>query len=115
MTKRPDHLFIRDMRDHAAAAINKVAAVDRQSFLADETLHLAVTHHVVVLGEAAHRVDPSVKERHPQVPWIDAADTRNRLVHGYYSVDQSILFDIVTGDLPALVVQLDRVLKAERP
>ncbi|MEQ1912636.1 MAG: HepT-like ribonuclease domain-containing protein [Vicinamibacterales bacterium] len=31
---------------------------------------------------------------------------RNRLIHGYDDVDHDIVWEIVTTDIPALVVQL---------
>jgi uncharacterized protein with HEPN domain len=35
---------------------------------------------------------------------------RNRLVHGYASVDHDIVWDVVTHDLPALLPELERLV-----
>jgi len=35
---------------------------------------------------------------------------RNRLVHGYAAVDHDIVWDVVTVDLPSLVVALTELL-----
>jgi uncharacterized protein with HEPN domain len=35
---------------------------------------------------------------------------RNRLIHGYDSVDMDILWQILTADLPRLIVQLETIL-----
>jgi uncharacterized protein with HEPN domain len=35
---------------------------------------------------------------------------RNRLIHGYDSVDFDILWAIIQADLPVLVVQLEHIL-----
>ena len=35
---------------------------------------------------------------------------RNRLVHGYASVDNDITWDVVTGDLPAVIGALQKLL-----
>jgi uncharacterized protein with HEPN domain len=37
---------------------------------------------------------------------------RNRLIHGYDSVDFDVLWQIVTADLPQLVSDLERCLEA---
>jgi uncharacterized protein with HEPN domain len=36
---------------------------------------------------------------------------RNRLVHGYASVDHDIVWDVVSGDLPALISSVERLLE----
>ena len=36
---------------------------------------------------------------------------RNRLIHGYDSVDFDILWAIIHNDLPILIIQLESILK----
>lgn len=40
------------------------------------------------------------------------AATRDRLVHGYYSVDLDIVWQIVTSDLPPVVKAIERIIDA---
>jgi uncharacterized protein with HEPN domain len=47
---------------------------------------------------------------HPEVPWADIVGMRNRLVHAYFDVDLGLLCDTIAGDLPPLIVQLERIL-----
>jgi uncharacterized protein with HEPN domain len=35
---------------------------------------------------------------------------RNRLVHAYFDIDTSLLWTTITGDLPALIRELERVV-----
>jgi len=39
---------------------------------------------------------------------------RNRLIHGYDSVDFDILWIIVTNDLPVLIIQLEKILESDQ-
>jgi uncharacterized protein with HEPN domain len=39
---------------------------------------------------------------------------RNRLVHGYASVDHDVIWDVATTDLPTLVVALEKALGETR-
>jgi uncharacterized protein with HEPN domain len=36
---------------------------------------------------------------------------RDRLIHGYFSVDYELVWDIVTSKVPALKEEIERVLK----
>jgi uncharacterized protein with HEPN domain len=66
-----------------------------------------------IVGEAAGRVPQEVCARHPEIPWPQIVSLRNRLIHGYDSVDFDILWQIINGDLPALIAALEIVLAAE--
>ncbi len=54
-------------------------------------------------ARAAGRVPGEERGLHPGIPWPEIVGLRNRLIHGYDSVDFDILRQIVTGDLPPLI------------
>jgi uncharacterized protein with HEPN domain len=49
-------------------------------------------------------VPPEEQARRPGVPWSSIVGLRNR--HGYDDIDHDIVWQIVTVDLPAVVVAL---------
>ncbi len=65
-----------------------------------------------VLGEAANQISPELKTRSPELPWADASRTRNRIVHGYWSVDFEVLAAIARDDLPAFLVGVRSLVDA---
>ncbi len=92
------------------AARKAIALLDGKSaadLKADEVRALAVTHLLEILGEAAKGVSETTKARAPDVPWTTTAATRDRLIHGYFSVDLDIVWQIVTQDLPPVVASLE--------
>lgn len=44
-----------------------------------------------MLGEASSRVTGEVKQRFPDLPWEQPVRLRNRIVHGYWSIDLEVL------------------------
>jgi uncharacterized protein with HEPN domain len=44
--------------------------------------------------------------QYPQVPWNQPVRLRNRIVHGYWSVDLDVLHAVALGDLPDFVEQI---------
>jgi len=42
-----------------------------------------------------------LKTAHPNVPWADPVRMRNRVVHGYWSIDLEVLVTTARLDLPA--------------
>jgi uncharacterized protein with HEPN domain len=56
-------------------------------------------------------VDPAFTATHPQVPWAVMYAMRNRLTHGYDTVDLVVVWKVVERDLPVL----KRLIAALRP
>ena len=95
--------------DHARRAIASVAGRCREDLDADHVLAAALERFIEVVGEAASKVSPAARESLPGVPWFEIIGMRNRLVHGYASVDHDIVWTVVTSDLPSLVREIGRV------
>ncbi|GHF30373.1 DUF86 domain-containing protein [Amycolatopsis deserti] len=70
----------------------------------------ALLWNFTVLGEAAAQVSEDLKAQHPEVPWRRPADLRNRIVHGYWSIDLTILHTTANEQLGELVKALRAVL-----
>ena len=73
-------------------------------------LELALVRLLEIVGEAAARVSHEMQERYDDVPWPAIIGLRNRLIHGYDSVDLDVLWAVVSTDLPALAERLERIL-----
>ncbi len=110
MTRHDPTVRVRHMRDHAREAIEMARGRSRADLDADRQLNLALVRLMEVVGEAAARVPEEFRRQHPDLPWQDIADLRNRLIHGYDMVNLDVLWAIIQEDLPPLVAQLKVIL-----
>jgi uncharacterized protein with HEPN domain len=81
-----------------------------EQFQADETLQRAFVRSLEIIGEASKNVPESFRAAHPDVEWRAMAGMRDRLIHGYFSVDYDLVWDIVTRRIPDLRHQIARIL-----
>ena len=102
---------MRQMRSFAAEASALVAGKDRSAVEADRVLTLALTRLLKLIGEAATRVAQDVRDRHPHIAWRDVISLRNRLIHGYDTINLAVLWQIAERDLPPLICDLDVILE----
>jgi len=102
----------------ALGAINSVGdfvkGVSLAEYVADKMRRSAVERQLEILGEACSRLAKL------EPTWVKsvanlklAIDLRNRIIHGYDSVDDEIVYLTAIGDLDSLKVDLSRLL-AER-
>lgn len=106
---RSDPLRVDDYLGHILEAIDNIAEytadMDLVAFLLDKKTQDAVIRNFEVIGEACNNLTKrhaAFAAAHPQVPWNFAYEMRNALSHGYYKVDQQIVWRTVRGDLPGL-------------
>ncbi|OGV74009.1 MAG: hypothetical protein A3K19_22630 [Lentisphaerae bacterium RIFOXYB12_FULL_65_16] len=108
-----DRTRLLHMRDHGREAIALVAGRTREDLDRDRLLNLSLVRLLEIVGEAAARTSDTARSLCPQVPWPQIAALRNRLIHGYDSVDFDILWTILQKELPPLVEQVEHLLEHE--
>ncbi|HKU96391.1 MAG TPA: DUF86 domain-containing protein [Vineibacter sp.] len=108
-----------DYVSHILEAIERIetytSTLSEAEFLASRLVQDAVIRNFEIIGEAAgnlQRVSPEIAAAHPEIPWHLPRGMRNFLVHVYWSVDASKVWNTVTTDLPHLKRQI-RVLSRE--
>lgn len=62
----------------------------------------ATIRNFEIIGEAARNLSDAAKLASPEVPWTRIVAFRNRLAHGYWGVDLSIVADVIAKDIPVL-------------
>lgn len=60
----------------------------------------ALLWNLTVVGEATGQLSSELREAHPEAPWSQPVRLRNRIVHGYWSVDLDVLHAVALQDLP---------------
>lgn len=109
--------------DPRAAILDMVQAIERaqklsagfsqKDFIGSEMAQWAIFSQIVILGEAASRLDRAFQSTHPNIPWSSVIGMRHRLVHGYDSVDWVRVWKTLREDLPPLLNQLKELLAVE--
>ena len=105
--QKDDGVYVGQMLDMARKARQLAAGKDRAAFDADETLRLAPTHVLQIIGEAARHVSAEYRAANPTVPWIAIIGMRHKVVHDYMGVDEDVVWQTIQADLPPLIGLLE--------
>ena len=85
------------------------AKKDFFQFKRDLKTKRAVERNVEIIGEAANRI----LKVQPDIPITDVKkiiDTRNRIIHGYESVSDDVIWAIIIRHLPKLEEEVTNIL-----
>lgn len=104
--------------DEIIAASERAHDIASQRWVEDLATKLdardALLWNLTVIGEAVGQLPDSLRTRYPEVPWNQPNRLRNRIVHGYWSVDLDIIHSVALTDLPGFVSQI-RAIAGQLP
>ena len=107
---KDDRLYLLHIRD-AITAIVDYTRGGREAFLSDPKTQDAVLRKLEVVGEAVKHLSSSSKDRAPEVPWRAISGLRDKLIHEYFGVNLSLVWEVVERDLPPLRAKVESLLR----
>jgi uncharacterized protein with HEPN domain len=110
MTDRAPKLLV-DALGAIESAREFVAGVSLETYSKDKMRRSAVERQLEILGESCAKLSKLEPDMLGAVANMKLAiDCRNRIIHGYDSVDDEIVYFTVTEDLPPLHAALSQAL-----
>jgi uncharacterized protein with HEPN domain len=102
--------FVEDILDAMGKAEILLQGVTFDQFNDDFRTNFAVVRALEIIGEAAKRLPMSLREEYPDIPWKNMAGMRDRIIHGYDTVDLEIVWEVVKTDIPLIKPQVQQIL-----
>ncbi|MCD6135421.1 DUF86 domain-containing protein [Candidatus Bipolaricaulota bacterium] len=102
-------LFLQDIIKRAKKVRQYTEGLDLKSFVDNDIVYDAVLRNLEIIGEAAKKIPPEIRDRYPQVDWRGISGLRNVLAHAYFGLDDETLWDIVQNKVPQLISTLDAI------
>ena len=107
---RDPGLFLQDILDAGRKVQVLVLNMDLPAFSSDWRTRDAVLHNLEVIGEAVKRIPDGLKAGFPGIPWKRIAGFRDVLAHAYFSLNDSIVWDVATNQVGPLLEAISKML-----
>lgn len=90
------------MRDEIESLSKEVAGVSFETYRESYSLRRTTERAIQIISEAARALPEDLRGRYPEGPWDEIVAVGNRLRHEYHRVDDKVLWETATADLPIL-------------
>lgn len=111
MSKREVKLYLTDIDDAILTIQSYTKDMTYDQFLGDRKTREAITLNFVVIGEAIKKIPPEIVERYSDVPWKEFAGMRDKMVHGYFQISPTIMWETIQHDLEPLASVVKMLLR----
>jgi len=114
MSKREWKLFVEDILESIELVESYVANMNFDDFKNDRKTIDAVVRNLEIIGEAARNISDEIKNKYQNVDWKGMIGLRNRIAHGYFGINLTIIWEILKQELPPLKEKMKQIKELER-
>jgi uncharacterized protein with HEPN domain len=111
MKTKNHKLYLEDILEAVEKIQRYTKGLTYDAFVKNEMAVDAVIRNLEIIGEAAKNLPQDIKDKYPDVPWKRMIGLRNIAVHEYFGVDLSIIWEVVTKNLPETKAKIVEALK----
>lgn len=109
--QREPRVFLEDIYSAAIKIEKFTDGLTFDEFESNELISDAVIKNILVIGEAAKNIPSDIRMKNPHIEWRKMAGMRDMLIHGYFSINFRIVWDVVQNKIPILKAQIKKLME----
>lgn len=106
-------LNLDDTAECAGRVIQYTRGMSYDEFIEDTRTYDATLRNLDIIVEDAKRVPADAQQRYSQVPWREISRFRDRLAHGYRTLDNRLIWATIRQDVEPLLHEVKGILAIE--
>jgi len=111
MRERSPKIFFEDIQDSIEKIERYTKDLTYETWAKKDMGIDAVIRNLEIIWEAANNIPENVKLKYHNVPWKRMIGLRNIAIHKYFGLDLSIIWEIVSRNLPETKPMIAKILK----
>lgn len=109
--QREPKVFLEDIYTAADKIEKYTNGLTYDEFVDDDLVTDAVVKNILVIGEATKNIPEEIRQENPHIEWRKMAGMRDMVIHGYFSINYRIIWDVVTNKIPTLKSHIKQLLQ----
>ena len=111
--KDKDRVYLLHIKDSAKWIIELQKQFNKNEFKESRLFQNGVIREVEIIGEASNKLSKDIKEKYPEVAWIEIIGMRNKVIHEYFGIDLESVWKTISVDIPELLEKIEKIIKNE--
>ena len=110
MKRNNTALFLEDIKISFEKIFKYTDNLSYDEFINDDKTKDAVERNFEIIGEATKKLPSDIKDKYPNIPFRQIAGMRDKIIHDYFGVDYSILWQTIQNRLPEFYENIKQVI-----
>ncbi len=111
MNGRKYRLYIEDILESIRKIERYIENLNYKEFEKNELIVDAVIRNLEIIGEASKNIPHNIRNKYTDIPWKRMIGLRNIATHEYFGIDLSIIWEIITVNLPETKPKIELMVK----
>ena len=107
---KDDQVYLRHILDAIGKIETYIEGQTYESFCENDMMIDAVVRELEIVGQATNNLSEHLRQSHPEIPWRDAIDMRNFLIHEYFGVRRQVVWDTCKSDLALMKKLINKLM-----
>lgn len=86
-------------------------SVNYDGYINNDMLYYATIRSLEIIGEAVRHIPQGTRKKYSEIEWRKISGLRDILIHDYFGIEPSIVWDIINSKLPILKAVAGKILK----
>lgn len=113
MVKDRNKGYLTHILKHCNRVQEKTNILTKKEYDNNEDYCDLICFHLLQIGELVKHLDESFVSTYNKVPWSQIARTRDKIAHGYESIESEKVWGIANIDIPILKKYCEEILKEQ--
>ena len=103
-------LYLSHILDSCSNILEFIKDIDYNTFIKKRLIQSAVIRELEIIGEATKNLSNDIINHSKEIPWKKLAGMRDKLIHGYFTVDLKEVWITTKKDITILNKSIEKIL-----